>query len=216
MDFIGSRYDREHWRAIWAKYLGLVKLLDDEVGRVIKALKDEGLYDKAIILFTAELGEMLGSHMLWQKMVMYEESSKVPLIIKMPKGFNTGIKESIALVSQVDVLPTLLGYNDMPVPKNLDGHSLLPLLQGKPSDRSSIFIQFDGNGSLGSSQRSVVKGNYKLIVDMFKDETFVELYNVIKDPQEKENLAFDKNFTTTINDLMNELTVYMRTTGDRL
>ncbi len=69
MDFIGSRYDREHWRAIWAKYLGLVKLLDDEVGRVIKALKDEGLYDKAIILFTADLGEMLGSHMLWQKMV---------------------------------------------------------------------------------------------------------------------------------------------------
>ncbi len=214
--FIGSRYDREHWRAIWAKYLGLVKLLDDEVGRIIKALKDEGLYDKAIILFTADHGEMLGSHMLWQKMVMYEESSKVPLIIKMPKGFNTGIKESNALVSQVDVLPTLLEYNDVPVPKNLDGRSLLPLLQGKPSNRTSVFIQFDGNGSLGSSQRCVVKGNYKLIIDMFKDETFVELYNVIKDPQEKENLAFDKNFNTTINDLMNELTVYMRTTGDRL
>jgi choline-sulfatase len=214
--FIGLRYNREEWRAIWAKYLGLVKLLDDEVGRLITTLKQEGLYDKAIIIFTVDHGEMLGSHMLWQKMVMYEESAKVPLIVKMPKDFKPLKKEHDEVVSLVDVFPTLLEYNGLPVPTNLDGQSLLPLMQGKPLNRQSIFMQFDGNGSLGSSQRSVVKNNYKLIVDMFKDETFVEVYDVVKDPQEKVNLAFDRNFAPTTNDLLNELTNYMKKTGDRI
>ncbi|HEX5023972.1 MAG TPA: sulfatase-like hydrolase/transferase, partial [Agriterribacter sp.] len=214
--FIGSRYKREQWREIWAKYLGLVKLLDDEVGRVISALKEEGLYDKAIIVFTADHGEMLGSHSLWQKMCMYEESAKVPLIVKLPKGFQSSVKESDALVSLVDVLPTLLEYNGLPVPPKLDGRSLLPLLQGKPFERNTVFIQYDGNGSLGSSQRCVIKNNYKLIVDMFKDETFVELYDVIKDPQEEESLVFDENFTTTADELIAELSGYMERTGDRI
>lgn len=214
--FIGSRYNREEWREIWTKYLGLVKLLDDEVGRVIKTLKEEGLYDKAIIVFTADHGEMLGSHSLWQKMVMYEESSKVPLIIKMPKDFQVSVKKSDALVSLVDVLPTLLEYNAVAIPERLDGRSLLPILQGKTVDRKSIFIQFDGNGSLGSSQRCVVKNNYKLIVDMFKDESFVEVYDVIKDPMEKVNLAFDRNFNAITDDLITELTGYMQRMGDRL
>ncbi len=72
--FFGSRYSREQWSAIWPKYLGLVSELDDEVGRIITSLKEKGLYDKALIIFTADHGEMLGSHSLWQKMCMYEES----------------------------------------------------------------------------------------------------------------------------------------------
>src|SRR5690606_17229909 len=54
--FLGTRYTREEWRRVWAKYLGLVKLLDDEVGRMIAALKEEGLYDQSIIVFTADHG----------------------------------------------------------------------------------------------------------------------------------------------------------------
>lgn len=214
--FIGSRYSRQQWAEIWAKYLGLVKLLDDEVGRVINALKEEGLYDKSIIVFTADHGEMLGSHSLWQKMCMYEESAKVPLVVKLPKSFQTSVKASNALVSLVDVLPTLLEYNKLPLPQKLDGRSLMPLIEGKASGRNSIFIQYDGNGSLASPQRCVVKNNYKLIVDMFKDEAFIELYDVIKDPQEKVNLAFDKNFAATADDLIAELSAYMQSTGDRV
>jgi choline-sulfatase len=214
--FIGSRYSRQQWAEVWTKYLGLVKLLDDEVGRVINALKEEGLYDKAIIVFTADHGEMLGSHSLWQKMCMYEESAKVPLVVKLPKSFKTTVKESGALVSLVDVLPTLLEYNNLQAPQKLDGHSLMPILEGKAFDRNSIFIQYDGNGSLGGPQRCVIKNNYKLIVDMFKDEAFVELYDTVKDPQEKVNLMFDENFTATADDLIAELSGYMQRTGDRV
>lgn len=214
--FIGTRYNREQWREIWAKYLGLVKLLDDEVGRVIQALKEEGIYDKAIILFTADHGEMLGSHMLWQKMCMYEESAKVPLIVKLPKNIQPAVKTSDALVSLVDVLPTLLDFNGLPGAQKMDGRSLLPLIGNKSSDRKAIFIQYDGNGSLGSSQRCVVKGNYKLIVDIFKDENYLELYDVVKDPNESVNLLFDQNFASVADDLITELSGYMKTTGDRL
>lgn len=147
---------------------------------------------------------------------MYEESAKVPLVVKLPKSFKTTAKESGALVSLVDVLPTLLEYNNLQAPQKLDGHSLMPILEGKAFDRNSIFIQYDGNGSLGGPQRCVIKNNYKLIVDMFKDEAFVELYDTVKDPQEKVNLMFDENFTATADDLIAELSGYMQRTGDRV
>src|SRR5690606_17885627 len=71
--FMGAQYSRSDWREVWAKYLGLVSLLDDNVGKVVAALKQSGIYDKALIIFTADHGEMLGSHSLWQKSCMYEE-----------------------------------------------------------------------------------------------------------------------------------------------
>ena len=98
---------------------------------MIQVLKEEGIYDKAIILFTADHGEMLGSHSYWQKMCMYEESAKVPLIVKLPKGVQPAIKESDELVSLVDILPTLLEFNGIPGAQKMDGKSLLPLIQGK-------------------------------------------------------------------------------------
>ncbi|MEZ4902100.1 MAG: sulfatase-like hydrolase/transferase [Spirosomataceae bacterium] len=79
-------------------------------------LKEEGLYDKAIIVFTADHGEMFGSHMLWQKMCMYEESAKVPFSYQTTQNSPVAIKESQILVSLVDILPTLLDYNSLPIP----------------------------------------------------------------------------------------------------
>lgn len=214
--FIGSRYNREQWRGIWAKYLGLVKLLDDEVGRVIAALKEEGLYDQAIILFTADHGEMLGSHSLWQKMCMYEESARVPFILKMPAGESVSVKESSVLISLVDFLPTLLDYTGVKTTASMDGSSLVPIIKGRPQQRESIFLQYDGNGSLGSSQRCVIKGNFKFVVDMFKDESYLELYDVLKDPQETNNLLFNPSFAGVVDDMIRELSNYMKQTGDRL
>lgn len=140
----------------------------------------------------------------------------MPLIIKFPNNIQPTIKESDALVSLVDILPTLLEINGMTSSQKMDGQSLMPLIQGKTLDRKAIFVQYDGNGSLGSSQRCVLKGNYKLIVDMFKDEAYVELYDVVKDPQETENLLFDKKYEATADELIVLLRGYMKTSGDRL
>ncbi len=212
--YFGSRYSRDDWREIWRVYAGLVALLDDAVGRIITELKQAGLYDDALILFTSDHGEMLGSHRLWQKMCMYEESTHVNLAVKLPAGL-TQVAQSDALVSHVDVLPTLCDFLDVSPPAALSGLSLRPLIeQGHALDREEIFIQFDGNGARGNFQRCLVRGRHKLIVDLFKDECFFELYDVLDDPQEQQNLAFAQ--PVLVEALWSRLRRKMAETGDEL
>lgn len=214
--FIGSRYTREQWIGTWTKYMGLVKLLDDEVGRIIETLKKEGLYDEALIIFTSDHGEMLGSHSLWQKMCMYEESVRVPLVFKMPEGYPVRSREIDTPVSLVDVFPTLMELNALKTGGMTDGRSLLPLIEGKAGRDGTIFIQYDGNGSLGSGQRCLVKGHSKLIVDTFKDEIFLELYELKSDPEETRNLALKRENRARVAELLTELKSEMKRTGDRI
>ena len=214
--FIGSRYSRQDWEKLWPKYLGLVSLLDDETGKIIQALKDKGIYDKALIIFTADHGEMLGSHSLWMKMCMYEESVRVPLIIKFPSDFHPSMGETDELVSLTDVWPTLMDYLRINKNGKTDGVSLMPLLNGKALNRNRVFIQYDGNAAYASNQRCVVEGNYKLIMDTFKDEIFLELYDVIKDPEETTNLAPDPAHEALTRKLIGEIKKYMLDTHDLL
>jgi arylsulfatase A-like enzyme len=214
---IGVRYTREDWEKIWPVYLGLVALLDHCVGLIIEELKREGLYDNTVIVFTSDHGEMLGSHSLWQKMCMYEESVRTPLYIKFPSDYQPAVKSSTALVSAIDVFPTICDFLGVSAPKDVSGVSLMPIVEGKSLDRERIFIQFDGNGARGNFQRCVVEGRYKLIVDLFKDETFIELYDVIDDPQEMSNLAFDDASQGALTRrLIGHLQDFMRATGDLL
>lgn len=214
--FIGSRYSREQWEDVWPRYMGLVNLLDDETGKIIKALKDKGIYDDALIIFTADHGEMLGSHSLWMKMCMYEESARVPLIIKFPRNFRPSVKETSQPVSLIDVWPTLIDYLNISGAGETDGISLLPLAKGKAFGRDKVFIQYDGNAAYGSNQRCVVKGPHKLIMDTFRDEIFLELYNVEKDPQEKENLIRKPAYRALAEQLIHEIREHMHKTGDLL
>lgn len=214
--FIGSRYSREQWEDVWPRYLGLVNLLDDETGKIVQALKDKGMYDDALIIFTADHGEMLGSHSLWMKMCMYEESARVPLIIKFPRGFKPAVKETSQPVSLIDVWPTLIDYLGISGAGATDGISLVPLAKGKDFGRNDVFIQYDGNAAYGSNQRCVVSGAHKLIIDTFRDEIYLELYNVEKDPQEKENLSRKPEYRALTEQLIRKVQEHMRQTGDLL
>ena len=214
--FIGSRYSRGDWEEIWPKYFGLVSLVDDEVGKVIAALKSKGIYDKALIIFTADHGEMLGSHSLWQKMCMYEESAHVPLIIKFPKDFQPALKETNSLTSLIDVWPTLIDYLRIKFNDNTDGKSLMSIVKGEAQNRKRVFIQYDGNGGYGNNQRCVVDGEYKLIIDTFKGEIFLELYNVIQDPEEKNNLVTDSKYESIAKNLIEAIKEHMLKTNDLL
>lgn len=212
---LGARYGRDDWREIWRVYLGLVALLDHGVGLIIDELKTRGMYDDSLIIFTADHGEMLGSHMLWQKMCCYEEAAHVPLFIKLPAAMAAGHAEHTdQLVSHVDILPTVLECAGRPVPEGVSGVSLLPVMQGSPLERECVFIQFDGNGALGNFSRTVVCGHHKLNVDLFKDEAFFEMYDLAKDPQEMNNRAFEDE--SRVRELLARLIDHMQRTGDHL
>ena len=212
--FLGSRYTRADWERIWPVYLGLVTLLDHCVGRIVDELKAQGIYDDTLLLFTADHGDMLGSHCLWQKMCMYEESVRTPLSIKFPRTFQPARRKVSDVVSAIDVLPTLFDFLKLDAPKNLSGVSLLPAIAGKALNRERIFIQFDGNGARGNFQRCVIEGNFKLIADMFKDEVFLELYDTATDSQEMNNLAFEPKQRERVEMLLGRIREYMSSTGD--
>lgn len=189
--YIGGQYRREDWKEAWRTYLGLVSLLDDCVGRVIDKLKEKGLYDHSIIVFTSDHGEMLGSHRLFQKMCMYEESVKTPLSIHLPGGSRKGtVKEGC--VSHIDVFPTICDYYGILPSGGVNGHSLKGLLEGTENEEERpVYIQYDGNGSRGNFQRCVIWKRYKYIADVFKDEHYFELYDLEQDRQETRNLLFE-------------------------
>jgi len=211
--FLGSRYTREDWKKIWPVYVGYVALLDYCVGQILSEFKKEGLYKDSLVIFTADHGEMLGSHCMWQKMCMYEEATHVPLYIKLP-GKEKAAKNISTLVSHVDVFPTILDHLGIKTSTECSGISLKPLMRGETVNRDAVFIQFDGNGARGNFQRCVVKDNYKLIVDMFKDEIYFELYDVVNDPQELKNLAFEEKEKTR--ELFLLIREYMKDTNDLL
>lgn len=212
---VGSHYTIEQWRESWRVYLGLVRLLDDCVGRILDELKRQGIYEDSLVVFTSDHGEMLGSHRLFQKMCMYEESAHTPLLVRLPKGAHGGthIKNAI---SHLDVLPTLCEYLEIDAPP-CEGQSLAPLIEKQAGwQDEDVFIQFDGNGALGNFQRCIVRGPYKLIADIFKDEVFFELYDRIADPQETRNLLFEEPVSEIARDMLKSLLAHMAETRDQI
>lgn len=215
---VGTRYSREHWKEAFRVYLGLVAMLDDCVGKLLEELKKQKVYDDSLIVFTSDHGEMLGSHGLFQKMCMYEESARVPLYIKFPQNFKPSKTMYSQVVSHIDVMPTLCEYLGLNPGHKMDGKSLMPVLKGNETDKkeSTAFIQYDGNGSRSNFQRCMVSGSYKLIIDIFKDEVFYELYCLETDPQETTNLVFRPEYDDMAKKMADRLAAHMMESGDLL
>ena len=213
---IGGAYKRDEWKESWRVYLGLVKLLDDQVGRLLDELKREGIYDSSLIMFTSDHGEMLGSHSLYQKMCMYEESAHVPMYIKFPSSFSPERKRYDEIISLIDIVPTLKDYFGFESNNGFDGVSLMPMIEGKSEKAHDVlFMQYDGNGSRSNFQRAVLKGNNKLILDIFKDEYFLELYDTVNDREETENLLFSSDLhDAEAYEMLASLKAFMEDTGD--
>lgn len=212
---LGTHYTKAEWAESWRTYLGLVSLLDHCVGQLIDELKQQNIYNDCLILFTSDHGEMLGSHRLFQKMCMYQESAKVPLLMRLP---DHPLKKQVSItdnVSHIDLLPTLCGYLGLEPDLKTEGRSLLPLFEENGSlTPRPVFIQYDGNSCLSGCQRCVVDGHLKLIVDSFQNEIFFELYNKTEDPQETRNLLFENGHIHEGRRLFELLLEHMAATSD--
>src|SRR5690606_1166079 len=110
----------------------------------------------------------------------------------------------------------LLELTGRKIPSQVDGRSLVPMVRNQDRIRPPVFIQYDGNASLGNFQRCVVVGDFKLVVDIFKDEFFIESYDLKRDQQETSNLAFDKQRQGRVRDMLDILARRMEETGGRL
>lgn len=166
-----------------ALYYANLAQMDDALGRVVGALRDLGLDQDTIVLYTSDHGEMLGEHGLWYKFVFYESSVGVPLLFHVP-GMTTPGARCENLVSLVDVLPTLADLCGVSVPK-LDGGSLTgSLREPKRNTDATVFSEY--NLTTPRAKYMVRHGDYKYI---FYTRDVDELFDLRTDPDELVNLA---------------------------
>jgi len=197
------------WREAWAAHLGLVHLVDEAVGKVLTSLDRAGCGDDTLTVFTSDHGDHLGQHRMYQKMEMYEQAVRVPLLIRPParaaRRFDTP-------VSHLDVMPTALDLLGLEAPGKLDGVSLAECVtDGAAPPCRSVFSQYSGNATRGDIRRAVIRGRHKYIYDPAAE---AELYDLEADPLEMTNLAADPSCAGLVEDLHTECAAWHRTRGD--
>jgi arylsulfatase A-like enzyme len=212
--------ERRALRSVLGMYYDLCERLDDEMGRLLAALEGAGLAERTLVVFTSDHGDMLGSHGLLHKEHPYEESVRVPLILRMPGRIRPS-SESEALVSGIDLMPTLTRLCGLGAPETCTGRDLSAVLlgEGAATPASSIYCQ----GRMGEAKpvgrhlgegawRVVVTERHKLVVD----ETGKALlaFDLAQDPHELENLAEGSAHRALIEDLGQQLEAWGSRTND--
>lgn len=173
-------------------YYAMITHLDENIGRVIEALKEKGLYENTIIIFAADNGLAVGQHGLMGKQNLYEHSLKVPLIF-VGKGFQAGAKEDKWTYLQ-DLYPTICEITHTSIPTSVEAVSVL----SGPKRDVMIYAYMD-------KQRAVRKGGYKLIEYCVNNEIITQLFDLEKDPIEINNLANDRRYKAKVDELRIEL-----------
>ncbi|MCL4861208.1 MAG: sulfatase-like hydrolase/transferase [Caldilineaceae bacterium] len=181
-------------RTLQAAYYAMIKLIDDQVGRIVQALEESGQRNNTVIIFTSDHGEMLGDHGLIQKGCrFYEGLVRVPLIWSWPGRFRQGLR-SDALVALLDIAPTLLDLAGQPIPERMQGRSLLPILTGQTDpDQHHDYVRceyYDALALPDSSFATMYRDQqHKLVV--YHGHGLGELYDLHADPGEFTNLWDD-------------------------
>jgi arylsulfatase A-like enzyme len=181
------------------EYYGMITSLDDELQRLLSTLDDLGLAEDTVVVFASDHGEMMGSHgMARGKSNPYEESIRVPSIIRYPRAVDGG-RVSEAIASSVDYLPTLASLCDVPIPEGVRGRDLSAHVRGEaaPPDEAA-YLQ----GALaGDGWRAVRTDRYLFAVDRRLGPR--HLYDLREDPYQTRNLVGERD--RLVDDLLETL-----------
>lgn len=206
-------------------YNASISFMDAQVGRVLDALDRTGLADNTIIVFTSDHGYHVGEHGLWQKMSLFEESARVPLLIVAPGVAQPGMAVKTP-VSLVDLYPTLAELCKVAAPDNLQGQTLAPMLKDPSATGRGWAVTQVSRG--GGARRATITRDassdgrrffgYSLRTPRWRYTEWDggaagrELYDHDADPKELTNLAGNPAHATTIEDLSKQLQAAVKTT----
>lgn len=197
-------------------YYANITFIDDQVGEIIKALKDKGMYDNAVICFTADHGDMLGDHYHWRKTYPYEGSAKIPYIVKwsetmeqtLPKG--SSIEQPVELR---DFLPTFIDIAGGTVPPDMDGKSLCALVQGKTAGwRKYIDMEHATCYRKENYWCALTDGKIKYVWNFYTGKE--ELFDLQKDPGELHECSKDKIYKKVVEGLRKEMVAHLTERGN--
>lgn len=234
----GPLLTADDWRDLIARYWGLCSQVDTHAGSILETLKTQGLWDDTVIVYTSDHGDMMGSHQLVAKCVMYEEAVSVPLIVKL-QGQREGSRVSRP-VSQVDLVPTLLDALGAPGCETLPGSSWFPALTSDGDvPGGDVFVEWQGhNNGFGDRIAEVVLPD-SMTRDYSREEAVAatrdpvrtlltpdgwkfncsqlgehELYSLQEDPGETANLAGDPVYRATMQELLSRIRSWQAAVGD--
>jgi arylsulfatase A-like enzyme len=185
----GEALARWKYQRYMRDYLATVQSVDDNIGRLLAFLDTSGLARNTIVIYTSDQGFFLGDHGMYDKRFMYEESLRMPFLIRWPAAIKAGTR-SDAIALNVDFAPTFLDAAGVRVPATMQGRSLLPVLRGRtPADwRSSMYYRYyhDPGDHNTRAHYGVRTATHKLIYFWKKDQW--ELFDLVRDPNELHNL----------------------------
>ena len=212
-----EKYKRTAYQRYLKKYLRCVRGVDDNLGRLFKYLDDSGQMDNTVIIYTSDQGMMLGEHDYIDKRWMYEESMRMPFLVRYPEMIKPGTHTD-EIINNTDFAPTILELAGVRAPGYMQGRSFVPLLHGKtPADWSkSTYYRYwmhmahhDNPAHFGVRTKE-----YKLI--FFYGQNYKmggqkptrpgwELYDMKNDPYEMNNLYGKSKYARVVKELKTEL-----------
>ncbi|NQV31235.1 MAG: sulfatase-like hydrolase/transferase, partial [Phycisphaeraceae bacterium] len=208
----GAKQKKNFAGAYMKKYFGMVKCIDDNVGKILDCLRENKLMDNTIVIFTADHGDMCGEHARDNKGVPYETSAKVPFVLyyKGKVSAGTVINETLGCV---DFLPTVLSMMGVKTLGTEQGRDAAALFTKGSAPRDWKDISFmRGTGSPGTvNWLAAVTTRYKLVISP-KDAPW--LFDLQTDPDELNNVAMESRYRDTVRFLAKELLAYGKAYDD--
>lgn len=187
-------------------YLACVQSVDDNTGRLLDWLDEEGLTRNTVVFYTSDQGFFLGDHGLYDKRFMYDQSIRMPFLVRWPAGIRPGLITG-ALAINCDFAPTFLELAAGRVPADMQGRSLMPLLKGRrPHDwRTAMYYRYyhDPGDHNTRAHYGIRTATHKLIYFWKKDQW--ECYDLIADPEEMNNIYTDPRAQKTVASLKQQL-----------
>jgi arylsulfatase A-like enzyme len=215
MTLTGEPLVRWKYQRYMQDYLATVQAVDDNVGRLLKSLDSGRLSKNTIVIYTSDQGFFLGDHGMFDKRFMYEESLRMPFLVRWPAGIKAGTR-SRAMALNVDFAPTFLDAAGLSAPADMQGRSLLPLLRGRtpPDWRASMYYRYyhDPGDHNTRAHYGVRTPTHKLIYFWKKDQW--ELFDLVHDPHELHNLYGEPGQDELTATMKRELARLKRSFGD--
>ncbi|EOL42365.1 hypothetical protein RV11_GL001914 [Enterococcus phoeniculicola] len=189
-----------------ADYYAMISHIDARIGDILDSLEEQGILDETLIIFTGDNGLSIGQHGLMGKQNLYDCSIRVPLILSGPALPKNRLCDERCLL--VDIMPTILDYLSIPIPKTIYGESLLPVISGEKKGRDQLFLMFT------TKIRGLVTESFKYLEYRTKDGHYSQLFDRKKDPFEKVNLCHESGYESTVDSLKDQLYMLAKEHGD--
>ena len=200
---LNMKMDERRQRKAIGGYYASVAFMDEQVGKVLDALEKSGQAENTIVIFTSDHGYHLGEHDFWAKVSLRDESSMVPLIIKVP-----GKKPAVchSLVELLDLYPTVAALCGLEVPPRLQGKNISPMFDDpKHSVRPAAF-------SVAPSTKGYLLREEEWAYIQYEEDASkgTELFDMVKDPKQYTNLAMNPEFASVVESFKTKLAAKMK------